>query len=409
MFKMTPDEQLVELQRGVSEIISETELLKKLKKSYKSNTPLRVKAGFDPSRPDIHVGHTVVINKLKQFQDFGHHVIFLIGDFTAMIGDPTGKNETRPALTESEVRDNAATYAEQVFKILDSEKTEIAYNSSWMSKFSATDFIKLTSQYTVARMLERDDFQKRYSSQKSISVHEFLYPLVQAYDSVALKADVELGGTDQKFNVLLGRDIQKSYGISQQCVLTVPILEGLDGVQKMSKSLENYIGVDDSPKEMFGKTMKVSDELMVRYYELLTDMTISDLSDLKSGLLSGDKHPRDAKVELAKFLIERFHGKQQASAAEQEFKNIFVNKGLPDQIQEYVVSARSQQGICGLLTELALTKSNGEARRLIQGNAVSIDGEKVTDPMLKVDLIAGQDFIVKAGKKKFAKVLVGAQ
>ena len=274
MFKLNPEQQLTELKKGISDLISEEELYKKLKDSYQKKKPLRVKCGFDPSRPDLHFGHTVVINKMKQFQDLGHHVIFLIGDFTGLIGDPTGKNETRPVLTPKEIKENAKTYTEQVNKILAPEKTEVAYNSHWMNPFSTTDFIRLSSHYTIARMLERDDFEKRYKSQQPIGIHEFLYPLVQAYDSVALKADVELGGLDQKFNLLVGRDIQKSYGLTPQCILMVPILEGLDGIQKMSKSLDNYISLKDPPKEMFGKTMRLTDELMIRYYELLTDKTV---------------------------------------------------------------------------------------------------------------------------------------
>lgn len=406
MFELSPKEQLEEIKRGAVDIVSEKELLEKLEKSYKEKKPLRVKAGFDPSRPDIHIGHTVIINKLATFQKLGHHIIFLIGDFTAMIGDPTGKNETRPALSRDEVVENAKTYASQVFKILDEERTEIAYNGDWMNVFSAVDFVKLSGQYTVARMLERDDFQKRYSNQDSICIHEFLYPLVQAYDSVALEADVELGGTDQRFNLLLGRDIQKAYGVAPQCIMTLPILEGLDGVKKMSKSLDNYIGVDDSPKDMFGKTMKVSDELMIRYYELLSDLSVSELEDLKSGIASGKIHPREAKVKLAKFLISRFHSEEKAAAAEEEFNRIFVKKGLPDEIPEKEVAAKAEQPICPFMTQLGLTKSNGEARRLITGNAVEIRGEKVTDPQLKIELLSGDDFIVKAGKKKFVKVVV---
>lgn len=406
MFKLTPKEQLQEIKKGAVDIVSERELLSKLEKSYKEKRPLRVKAGFDPSRPDIHIGHTVVINKLATFQKLGHQVIFLIGDFTAMIGDPTGKNETRPALSREEVKENAKTYASQVFKVLDEGKTEIDYNSRWMDEFSAVDFVKLASQYTVARMLERDDFQKRFSNQDSICVHEFLYPLVQAYDSVALKADVELGGTDQRFNLLLGRDIQKAYGMEPQCILTMPILEGLDGVKKMSKSLDNYIGVDDIPKEMFGKTMKVSDELMLRYYELLSDLSVGEIEKIKKGISDGSLHPRQVKVDLAKFLITRFHSKNAADQAAEEFDRIFVNKGLPDEIPERVVAADAGKPICPFMTELGLTNSNGEARRLVQGNAVDINGEKFKDPQGKIELKSGESFVVKAGKKKFVKVIV---
>jgi len=405
---MDAESQLKELSKGIVDFISEKELLAKLKKSEKEGVPLRVKAGFDPNRPDLHIGHTVLINKMKAFQDLGHHVIFLIGDFTAMIGDPTGKNETRKPMTPEEVADNAKTYASQVFKILDPSKTEIAYNSSWFDKYSSSDFIRLSSQYTVARMLERDDFSKRFREHQSIAIHEFLYPLVQGQDSVALQADIELGGTDQLFNLLVGRDLQKSAGQSQQVVMTVPILEGLDGVQKMSKSLDNYIGVTDLPREMFGKTMRTSDELMVRYYELLTDISVDELENMKSDLKSGALHPRKAKVDLAKFLVTRFHSEAEALNAEQEFDRMFVSKGLPDDIPEFDMAPESEKWICHLLVETGLAKSSSEGRRLIQGGAVEKAGEKVKDAQLKFSLEAGAEFILKAGKKKFAKVRVKA-
>ncbi|HEX4922436.1 MAG TPA: tyrosine--tRNA ligase [Bdellovibrionales bacterium] len=401
-----PKEQLRRLTQGTVDVVSEGELLAKLEKSVKTGKPLRIKAGFDPNRPDLHLGHTVLMNKMRQFQELGHQVIFLIGDFTAMIGDPTGKNETRPALTREEVVENAKTYAKQVFKILDEKKTEIAYNSTWMDKFSSVDFIKLTAQYTVARMLERDDFAKRYKEQQPISVHEFLYPLVQGYDSVALRADVELGGTDQKFNLLVGRSMQKSYGQESQCIMTTPILEGLDGVQKMSKSLNNYIGVEDSPRDMFGKTMRLSDDLMLRYYELLTDMTPDELAQLRQDLKAGKKHPRDVKVSLAKFFVDRFHGKGAGAKAEAEFTEIFVNKGMPDEIPEVKVAAVPEIWICRLMADAQLAPSTSEAKRLIQGGAVELDGNKVTDPQLKLALKAGQSHVLKAGKRKFAKVVV---
>lgn len=403
---LDPAEQLKQLKRGAFEIVSEAELLAKLKKSAKEGKPLRIKAGFDPSRPDLHIGHTVLINKMRQFQQLGHHVIFLIGDFTAMIGDPTGKNEARPPLSAEEIKVNAKTYAEQVFKILDPKKTEVAYNSHWMMKFTSADFIRLTSQYTVARMLERDDFTKRYQSQTPIHMHELLYPLVQGYDSVALKSDVELGGTDQKFNLLVGRELQKSAGQEPQCILTVPILEGLDGVQKMSKSLDNYIAVEDSPRDMFGKTMRVSDELMVRYYELLTDISVEDLEKLKSDLKTGKRHPREVKVELGRLLVERFHGSEAAGNAVKEFDRIFVDKGLPDEIPSRDIGAQKGLWICKLMVETGLATSSSEGRRLIEGRAVEKDGEKIIDPQLKVDLVAGQNFVLKAGKKKFVRVQV---
>ncbi len=401
-----PKEQLKLLMKGVADIVSEADLLQKLTDSYKKKKPLNIKAGFDPSRPDLHVGHTVLINKMRQFQELGHHVVFLIGDFTGLIGDPTGKNETRPALTVAEVQENAKTYARQVFKILDQKKTEVAYNSTWMNKFTSVDFIKLAGHYTVARMLERDDFSKRYKQGAPISIHEFLYPLVQGYDSVELKSDVELGGTDQRFNLLVGREMQKSYGISPQCVLMMPILEGTDGVQKMSKSLNNYIGVEDSPKDMFGKTMSVSDELMFRYYELLTDMTVEQISQMKNKMKSGEMHPRDIKVNLAKTLVARFHGADAAEKAVDEFNRVFANKGLPDDMPELSVKAADGLWVCKLLADLKLTASTSEARRMIEGKAVEFNNEKITDPQFKLNLKSGEEIIVKVGKKKFAKLKV---
>ncbi len=401
-----PEEQLKQLKKGSAEIISDAELLAKLRKSFKEGKPLRIKAGFDPNRPDLHVGHTVLINKMRQFQQLGHHVIFLIGDFTAMIGDPTGKNEARPPLTEAAIQENAKTYADQVFKILDKDKTEVAYNSKWMMKFTPADFIRLASQYTVARMIERDDFTKRLKAGTPIHMHELLYPLVQGYDSVALKADVELGGTDQKFNLLVGRELQKSAGQEPQCILTTPILEGLDGVQKMSKSLDNYIGVEDSPRDMFGKSMRVSDELMFRFYELLTDITVEDLAALRADVKSGAKHPRAVKVELGRILVERFHGAAAGVNAVAEFDRIFVDKGLPDDIPEKSVAAGLGVGVCKFMVDVGLATTNSEARRLIEGKAVERDGEKLTDPQLKIDLKSGEKFILKAGKKKFVRVQV---
>ncbi|HMN67636.1 MAG TPA: tyrosine--tRNA ligase [Bdellovibrionales bacterium] len=403
-----PEEQLKQLKKGAFEIVSDNELLAKLRKSQKENKPLRVKAGFDPTRPDLHLGHTVLLNKMRQFQKLGHHVIFLIGDFTAIIGDPTGKNEARPPLTPQEVKTNAETYARQVYKVLDKDKTEVAYNSAWMMKFTPIDFIKLAGQYTVARMLERDDFTKRYQSQTPIHMHELLYPLVQGYDSVALKSDIELGGTDQKFNLLVGRELQKGAGQEPQCIMTVPILEGLDGVQKMSKSLDNYIAVEDDPRNMFGKTMRVSDELMFRYYELLTDITIEDLARLRQDVESGLRHPRAVKVELGRVLVERFHGAEAAAKAVAEFDRIFVAKGLPDDIPEKEIAAAADVPIAKLMVETGLAASNGEARRLIEGRAVEKDGEKIADPQTKLNLKGGESFVLKAGKKKFVRVKVGS-
>lgn len=403
---LDPKEQLERIKFGVAEFISDEDMLKKLKRSKETNKPLNIKLGADPTRPDIHIGHTVVINKLKTLQDLGHKVSFLIGDFTAMIGDPSGKNTTRPMLTREEIEQNGLTYAKQIFKILDPEKTEIVYNSSWIMKMNPAEFITMTSKYTVAQMLEREDFTKRYKSGAPIGMHEFIYPLTQGYDSVVLKTDVELGGTDQKFNLLVGRAMQGAYGQEPQCVLTMPILEGLDGVNKMSKSLDNYISVIDTPKDMFGKTMRISDELMYRWYELLTDITGNQLAQLKTDVAEGRKHPRTVKVELAKFLIKRFHSQAEAQAAEDEFNRIFVDKGLPDEVPDFEVSAEAQVGFVALLVKAGMAASNSEAGRLIQGGGVQIDGEKVSDPRLKMDLIAGKSFVVKAGKKKFVKIVV---
>ena len=406
MFQLKPEEQLKEIKKGVIDLISEKELLKKLEDSYKSQKPLRIKAGFDPSKPDLHLGHSVLINKMKLFQDFGHHVIFLIGDFTGLIGDPTGKNETRPVLTEEDVKENAKTYAKQVNKILNPEKIEVSYNSHWMKGFSSNDFIKLTSQYTIARMLERDDFENRYKKRQPIGIHEFLYPLIQAYDSVALKADVELGGLDQKFNLLVGRDIQKSYNLPPQCILTLPILEGLDGTQKMSKSLDNYISLEDSPKDMFGKTMRISDELMISYYKLLTDKDTHEMKELQNNIQLGNLHPREAKVQLAKFFVTRFHSQKAAERAEEEFNRIFVKKGVPDEVRKHSLAQQENLPLSRLMVDLALANSNSEARRLIQEGGVQIKGEKINDPQLKLNLKPGDDFIIRVGKKKFANVVV---
>ncbi|MEQ1877136.1 MAG: tyrosine--tRNA ligase [Bdellovibrionia bacterium] len=392
--------------QGSVDIVSKDELLAKLEKSAKTGAPLRIKAGFDPTRPDLHLGHTVLMNKMRQFQELGHTVIFLIGDFTAMIGDPTGKNETRPPLTREEIVEFAKTYAKQVFKILDPKKTEVRYNSEWMDKFSPADFIKLSAQYTVARLLERDDFSKRYKEQQPISVHELLYPLVQGYDSVALKADVELGGTDQRFNLLVGREMQKSYGQERQCIMTTPILEGLDGVQKMSKSLNNYIGVEDSPREMFGKTMRLSDVLMIRFYELLTDYTPDQIAALNADLKAGKKHPRDVKVALGSMFVDRFHGAGSGAKAVAEFNEIFVNKGTPDDIPEKKIAATPEIWVCKLIAEVELAASTSEAKRLVTGGGVEIDGTKISDSTLKLALKKGQSLVIKAGKRKFAKVIV---
>jgi tyrosyl-tRNA synthetase len=402
---MKAEEQLEALKKGSVDFVSPAELLQKLKKAESKKKPLRIKAGFDPSRPDLHLGHTVVFNKMRQFQKLGHHILFLIGDFTALIGDPTGKNEARPPLSPEEIKVNAATYAKQVFKILDPEKTEVVYNNAWLGKMTPADFIKLSSQYTLARMLERDDFSKRYQSQAPISLHELLYPLFQGYDSVAMKADVELGGTDQLFNLLVGRDLQKTNGQESQVVMTVPILEGLDGVQKMSKSLNNYIAVEDSPKEMFGKTMRVSDELMLKYYELLTDMSHSEVAKLAAGIKSGAMHPREVKVNLGKLLVERFHGASEAQNAVDEFNRIFKEGGLPDEIEIHKIT-ESTISVVELLTKLGFATSKSEARRSIDGRAVEVAGQKVTDANLVISLKAGEEILIKSGKRKFAKVVL---
>lgn len=334
---LRPEEQLERIAFGTVDLISKEDMLKKLKRSVETKKPLLIKLGADPTRPDIHIGHTVVINKLRTFQEMGHHIHFLIGDFTALIGDPSGKNTTRPILSREQIEENAKTYSKQIFKILDPDKTEIVYNSKWLAPMTSIDFIRLASRYTVARILERDDFSNRYKNHTPIAVHELLYPLTQGYDSVALKSDVELGGTDQKFNLLVGRDLQSQYGQEPQCVLTMPILEGLDGVNKMSKSLDNYISVVDTPKDMFGKTMRVSDDLMYRYYELLSDISATQLEQLKKDVKNGAKHPRQVKVDLAKFLVARFHSTSDAQNAEDEFNRIFVQKGLPDTVDEQTV------------------------------------------------------------------------
>ena len=406
MFLATPQEQLKELKRGLVDFVSETELLKKLEKSYDTKTPLKVKLGCDPSRPDLHLGHVVVLRKLKQFQDFGHTVQFLVGDFTARIGDPSGKSETRPVLTDEEIVANSKTYASQVFKILDESKTKVLFNYDWFKGFSSVDLVGLAQHYTVARMLERDDFNQRFKSQQPIAIHEFLYPLVQGYDSVVMKSDVELGGTDQLFNLLMGRDLQKVYGQAPQVIMTVPILEGLDGVQKMSKSLGNYIAVEDSPKDMFGKTMKLSDELMIRYYELLTERTGPQIEKLKQQLKKGEVHPRDAKADLGQYFVRQFHGDPAAVNALDEFNRMFQKKGLPDDMPEHCLKVQEDLWVCRFLLDLKMVTSTSEARRMIQQNAVEMRGERLVDPKAQLSLVSGDEFIVKVGKKKFSKVRV---
>ena len=402
---MTIDEQLAYLKKGAVEIIREEDLRAKLEKSLQTGKPLRVKLGADPTAPDIHLGHTVVIRKLKAFQELGHTVIFLIGDFTGMIGDPTGKSATRPPLSHEEILQNAETYKTQIFKLLDPDQTEIRFNSEWMEKFSATDFVKLTSRITVKQILERDDFEKRMQTEKPIALHELLYPLVQGYDSVALEADVELGGTDQKFNLLVGRNLQREYVQEPQVLITMPLLEGLDGVQKMSKSLGNYIGIDEEPNEMFGKIMSISDELMWKYYELLTDVGVDEINALRFRCESGATNPRDAKVELAKYIITNFHSAESANAAEQNFVNQFSKGNLPDDIEEISLVSQIYK-LTDLLAETNLASSKGEARRLIAQGGVKIDGEKVSDAQAEIDLKTQESFTIQVGKRKFLKVKV---
>ena len=391
-------ENLNLIKRGIDELISEDELITKLK----SKKQLIVKAGFDPTAPDLHLGHTVLINKLRHFQQLGHQIVFLIGDFTGMIGDPSGKNKTRPALDETEIKENAKSYKNQVFKILDPKLTDVRFNSEWSNKLGAEGIIKLASRYNLARMLERDDFNKRYKSNQTIALHEFLYPLIQANDSIALQADIELGGTDQKFNLLVGRELQRAYGQDPQVVITVPILEGLDGKNKMSKSLNNYVGIDESPSEMFGKIMSISDELMWRWFELLSFKSIDEIKALKADQVNG-KNPRDIKIELAKELIARFHDDQSANLAEENFINQFQKKNIPDDIEEVSITiSESSIPLTNLLKESGMTSSASEAMRMIKQGAVRINEEKITDTKHIID--SGSSAIYQVGKRKFKKI-----
>ena len=391
-------ENLNLIKRGIDELIGEDELIAKLK----SKKQLIVKAGFDPTAPDLHLGHTVLINKLRHFQQLGHQIIFLIGDFTGMIGDPSGKNKTRPALDETEIKENAKSYKEQVFKILDPKLTDVRFNSEWSKKLGAEGIIKLASQYNLARMLERDDFNKRYKSNQTIALHEFLYPLIQANDSIALEADIELGGTDQKFNLLVGRELQRAYGQDPQVVITVPILEGLDGKNKMSKSLDNYVGIDESPGEMFGKIMSISDELMWRWFDLLSFKSTDEINELKAEQAKG-KNPRDIKIELAKELIARFHDDRSANLAEENFINQFQKKNIPDDIEEVSLTiSESSIPLANLLKECGMTSSTSEAIRMIKQGAVRIDEEKITDTQHIIS--SGSSAIYQVGKRKFKKI-----
>ncbi|MFP3874879.1 MAG: tyrosine--tRNA ligase [Thiohalophilus sp.] len=398
---MTAIEPMLEqIKRGADEILIESELVERLK----SGRPLRIKAGFDPTAPDLHLGHTVLVNKLRQFQDLGHEVLFLIGDFTGMIGDPTGKSATRPPLTRDEVIENARTYEQQIFKILDPQKTLVMFNSSWMGEMSAVDLIQLAARHTVARMLERDDFHKRYMDGQAIAIHEFLYPLIQGYDSVAMKADVELGGTDQKFNLLVGRELQKQYGQPPQIVLTMPILEGLDGVQKMSKSLNNYIGINEPPDEMFGKIMSISDDLMWRYFELLSFRPLDEIAQFRRDI-AGGKNPRDIKFLLGEEIVARFHSAEAAKKAQENFIARFQQGAMPEEIPEKSLqSADGSMQISLVLKEAGLTKSTSDARRMVQQGAVKLDGERISDQAL--ELPRGASHVIQVGKRRFARVTI---
>jgi tyrosyl-tRNA synthetase len=405
---LTISEQLTYLSKGSVDIIRSEELKNKLERSARTGEVLRVKAGFDPTAPDLHLGHTVVLRKLKHFQDLGHTVIFLIGDFTGMIGDPSGRNVTRKQLSREEVLHNAETYKQQVFKILNPEKTVLDFNSRWMSAMKSEDFLRLASHYTVARMLERGDFAGRFQRNQPISIHELLYPLVQGYDSVALRADVELGGTDQRFNLLVGRELQKEYEQEPQVIMTMPILVGLDGVQKMSKSLNNYVGLKESAREMFGKLMSMPDDRMYDYYELCTDMKSRDVALLRQSLLAGKKHPREAKVELAKLIIRDFHSAQEADLAEEEFNRVFQQKLQPEEIEERRLSASVEKiRLTKLIAQLGLTNSVTEANRLIEQDAVMLNDQKVSNVKAELDLSQEATYVLKVGKRRFLKLVIG--
>ena len=405
---MEINEEIKIIKRGIDEIISEEELIKKLEKSRKEKIPLRVKQGFDPNAPDIHLGHTVGLRKMRQFQDLGHDVYFLIGDFTGMIGDPSGRSVTRKQLTEEEVKKNAETYKKQVFKILNPEKTKVVFNSVWLSKLSFSEVLKICSKYTVARMLERDDFAKRYKEEKPIGIHEFLYPLMQGYDSVALNADIELGGTDQKFNLLLGRTIQREYGQEPQVIITLPLLEGTDGVEKMSKSLNNYIGINESPKDIYGKVMSVSDNLMIRYFELVTDVPLNEIEKLKIDLENSKMHPRDMKKRLAREIVKLYHGQRASLEAEEEFEKVFKEGLIPDETEELILKKDNLKDgkiwITELLTISGFASSKSEARRLVEQGGVRVNGEKVSNPYL--DLTVKDGMILKVGKLYFLKLVI---
>lgn len=400
---LSAKEQFEELKRGCLDLLPEDEFLKKLEKSYEEDKPLKIKFGADPSRPDIHLGHTVVIQKLKLLQDFGHEIYFLIGDFTARIGDPTGKSKTRPILTDEEVVRNAKSYTDQVAKILDINKTKIVFNNDWLSKISPIDMIKIMSKATVSSLLERDDFSKRYKAQEAIHMHEFVYPIMQGYDSVALESDLELGGSDQKFNLLMGRHLQKAYDQKPQCILTMPILEGTDGVQKMSKSLDNYISLEDTPTDMFGKMMSISDELMIRYYELLSRRKAADIASLISGLKDGSYHPMNAKKELASEIVDHYYPEGSGKGERDKFEARFSKNKIPDDILT-VEKEAGELDVLAFLTEIEFIKSNGEGRRLMKQNAFKIDFKASKDE--KIIIESGVEYILKLGKLRMVKVVV---
>ncbi|MFH1407035.1 MAG: tyrosine--tRNA ligase [Candidatus Omnitrophota bacterium] len=404
--KFTVKEQVALIKRGISEIISEEELAKKIERSIKEKKPLKIKSGFDPSAPDIHLGHSVLLRKLKHFQELGHEVYFLIGDFTGRIGDPTGKNELRPQLTKEQVLLNARTYEKQVFKILDKNKTKVVFNSSWLEKLSITDVLMLTSHSTVAQLLARADFKERFQQQKDITILEFMYPLLQGYDSVELHADVELGGTDQKFNLLIARELQRDYKQEPQVIITTPLLEGLDGVQKMSKSLGNYVGIDEPAKEIFGKIMSIPDELMPKYYELLTDVPNSEIENVKHGLANSNLHPRDVKKNLARIIAAMYHTQEKALQAEEEFEKVFKRKELPDEIKEFKVPPKDLQDgkiwIAKLLVMAGFCGTNSEVRRLIKQGGIKVNSEKITDENFK--LSPSSNTVIQVGKRQFLKL-----
>ncbi len=399
------DEQVAYLTKGCVDVIPREELIAKLERSLKTGRPLTVKVGFDPSAPDLHLGHTVVIRKMRHFQQLGHRVVFLIGDFTGLIGDPTGKKATRPQLTPEQIQANARTYERQIFKLLDPDATVIDFNSRWLGALDSAGWIRLAAKVTVAQMLERDDFKKRYDARQPISLHEFLYPLAQAYDSVALRADVELGGTDQLFNLLMGRQVMREEGLAPQVVMTLPLLEGLDGVEKMSKSLGNYIAVEDPPFEMFGKAMSISDDLMWRYWLLLTDRTADEIEAMRTAVSEGRRHPMDVKKDLAQTLVAEFHSPGEAVAAREEFERVFSNKNVPADIPEVeLVAGGSQMPLAAVLREAGLVASNSQARRLMQQGAVRVDGAVIRDPKATVSATSGAVLLLQAGKRRFARV-----